>query len=265
VASTSGNFDGSPVTGINMSEQTATPQNDVCQECGCSLTPLPIPHTKRPCQKCGKATYFCEPGEKGGIVVRAGDQFTIPAGYIKVSLDPDQARGVLTRHGIPWFVQLLFSRGDVNSQDQVGLTLDNHIAEGEQVLKNSALLKAFDLEDEAQAAEVWKVVEQNKGKPEWWAAAVVALAREAKRSLEANDAPRTAWVMNKLATCRAMLLYHLELEQHVWRGYLAAHLRKVLTLWKANEENADEEFWQETMAANALIVKRQFFFPLSDN
>lgn len=243
-----------------MPEQTVTPQGGVCEECGCSLCPLSIPHTRRMCYKCGKATYVCERGEKGGIVVRTGDQFTIPEEYLRPSLDPE-AKSVLTRHGIPWIVQLLFSRGEVNSPEQIGLTLDSYIAEGEGVLRNSALLAHLDLDDETQGADVWKLLEQNQGKPEWWAGSVIVLAGEVKRSLQENDASRTAWLMSKLATYRAMVLFHRELEQHVWHGYTSAQLRNVLTLWKSHEENADEEFWQRTMAANALILSQLFSFP----
>lgn len=244
----------------NTPAQADLPEKDVCEECGCSLRPLPIPHTKRPCQKCEKVTYVCEAGEKGGIVVRPGDQFMIPAGYIKVSLDPSSS-GVLTQHGIPWLVQHLFSSGEVNSQDEVGKTLDEYAAEADQYLKSSQLLRRFDLSDEAHAAEVWSLLEQNRGKPEWWAACVSVLAREARRALEAGDAPRTAWVMSKIATCRAMLLFHRDLEQHVWRGYVAGRLRNVLGLWRANENNDDEEFWQRTMADNVFILSQLFSFP----
>lgn len=232
-----------------MSEHAALPQSDLCQECGCSLVPLAIPHTKRKCEKCGKDTYVCEAGKKGGIVIRAGDQFTIPAGFIKLSLDPNNA-SVLTRHGIPWFINFLFSRGEVGSQDKIGATLDSYIAEGEHVLKKSELLKQCNLEDDAQAPEVEKLLEQNQGKPEWWALTLAVLAGEAKRSLETTDTHRTAWVMSKLATCRAMLLFHQELEQHVWSGYSAAHLRHMLTLWKANERTPTKNFgnrrWHRT-------------------
>jgi len=248
------------VKGFKMPEQTALPQNAVCEECGCSLCPLSIPHCQRQCGKCGKPTYVCEPGDKGGIVVRSGDQFTIPAGFIKLSLDPNHT-GMMTRHGIPWFVQLLFASGEAESPDKIISTLDSYIAQGEQILKASELLKPFDLENEAQAAEGWKLLEKHQGTPEWWATSVIVLAQEAKKTIEANDARRTAWVMSKLATCRALLLFHTTLEQSVWRGYSTGQLRKVLTLWKTNEENADEEFWQQTMAANALMLSQLFSFP----
>ena len=43
---------------------------------------------------------------------------------------------------------------------------------------------------------------------------------------------------------------------------MSAHLRKLLMVWKANENNSEEEFWQKTMAENTLIISQLFSFPV---
>src|SRR5438874_510270 len=75
-----------------------------CDQCGRSLLPLDIPHVARACAECGKKVYLVEPGEEGGIQIRPGDEFTIPAGWLTMSLDPAKARGRFFRHGVTWYV-----------------------------------------------------------------------------------------------------------------------------------------------------------------
>jgi hypothetical protein len=41
-----------------------------------------------------------------------------------------------------------------------------------------------------------------------------------------------------------------------------ARLKKALTLWEANRDNADEEFWQQTLADNAFVLSQLFSFPV---
>jgi hypothetical protein len=39
-------------------------------------------------------------------------------------------------------------------------------------------------------------------------------------------------------------------------------LRNVLSIWKSNKDNDDEEFWQQTLANNAFVFSQVFSFPV---
>lgn len=243
--------------------ENSTAAETKCANCGCSIVPLRTPHVVRKCQECEKTTYVCEPGGNGGIQVRPGDVLTFPPGSILLSLDPNKASGKFSRVGVAWYVQnLLFFRGHVNAPEKFESTLDTYATDADQVLSTSDLLKHLNPQDEAQAREAVKIVTENQDKPEWWASCVTALAREVKRAIEANDARRAAWLTNWLDCCRSMLIYQEELERIIWPGYTARRLREILQIWKNNEGNASEEFWQRTIAENAVVISQLFSFPV---
>src|SRR5438093_8417430 len=91
-----------------MSEREAASAR-FCEQCGRRLRPLEVPHVERPCSECGRSVYLVEPDEAGGIRVRQGDKFTVPAGWLTMSLDPARSRGRFFRHGVTWYVTQLFT------------------------------------------------------------------------------------------------------------------------------------------------------------
>jgi hypothetical protein len=81
-----------------------------CDQCALSLIPLAVPHVARTCKTCRKTVHLVEQGEGGvGIKVRQGDSFTIPAGWLTLSLDLRKSPGRFARPGLTWFVQQLLT------------------------------------------------------------------------------------------------------------------------------------------------------------
>jgi hypothetical protein len=228
------------------------------------LVPLPTPHVKRQCEECGETVHVAEPGEGGrGVQVMAGDQFVIPAGYLRLSLDPSQATGTFFRGGVPWFVSMLYFQGfEPNTSDDLRPLLDQYRQEVDKVLENSSLLGALDLENPDDAGEAVELVRDQADKPEWWAMMMGAHVSLVKGYIEDGEAQKAAHAMGVLANARAMLIFLQSLEENVWRGYSLGGLRSVLEIWAANNNNADEEFWQATLAQNVVILSQVFSFPV---
>jgi hypothetical protein len=87
----------------------------------------------------------------------------------------------------------------------------------------------------------------------------VQLVRE---YIEAGDPRKAAHAMGILANARAMLIFLENLEETVWHGYTLGNLSRVLDIWEANKNNADEEFWQTTLTQNLVVLSQVFSVPV---
>lgn len=68
-----------------------------CSQCGRSIVPLNVPHLSAECADCGKTIHFVRTAPNGvGIQVEKGERFSIPAGFIQLSLDPRFARKAIS-------------------------------------------------------------------------------------------------------------------------------------------------------------------------
>jgi hypothetical protein len=234
-----------------------------CDQCGRSLTPLLTPHVKRQCEECGKTVYVAEPGEGGrGIVIKEGDQFVIPAGFIRMSLDPRKSTGKFFRPGINWFVRSLYFEGMPNTAEGLDSLLQQYEGQADKVLQDSSLLKDFDLENAEHGERVFELLKEKDHTPEWWAFVLGAHVHLVRDYIEAGDARKAAHAMGVLANARAMLIFLLDLEETVWRGYSLGNMRRVLEIWESSQSNADEEFWQTTLTQNSVVLSQVFSFPI---
>ena len=169
--------------------------------------------------------HLVEPGEGGvGIKVEAGDQFVIPAGFIRLSLDPAASSGRLYRPGVTWLVERFFFDGRPETPGDVISSLETHIKESEVIIESSSLLKHLDLSDPEQGKEAMEILERNSESKERLAVVVHEAATIAKEAIAENDAQRAAWALDALMRARSMLIFKQHLEDSVWRGYLASHV-----------------------------------------
>ncbi len=227
------------------------------------MVPLPIPHVKRECEECGEIVRVAEPGEGGrGIVIKEGDQFVIPAGFIRMSLDPSRATGRFFRPGINWFVRTLYFEGMPDTAEGLDSLLQQYEDQADAVLQNSPLLKDFDFEDPEDGEKVFEFLKEKDDTPEWWAFVLGSHVHLVRDYIEAGDARKAAHAMGVLANARAMLIFLENLEETVWRGYTLGNLRRVLEIWEANKDNADEEFWQTALTHNTVVLSQVFSFPV---
>jgi|SRR5215211_1974193 len=238
-------------------------QLNLCDQCGRSLPALPGPHVKRQCEECGETVYVAESGEGGrAIAHKEGDQFVIPAGFLRLSLDPRKSTGKFFRPGINWFVRSLYFEGMPRTAEELDSLLQQYKDQADKVLQESSLLKDFDLENVEHGERVFELLQEKDHTPEWWALVLGSHVHLVRDYIEAGDALKAAHAMGALANARAMLIFLLNLEEAVWRGYTLGGLRRVLEIWEINQSNADEEFWQTMLTQNSVVLSQVFSFPI---
>jgi hypothetical protein len=217
----------------------------------------------RKCGQCGRDMKIREPGKHGiGIEIRAGDQVVMPANWLTVSANPLKSSGHLTKHGLDWFMQLVFANALGRSDDLLAV-MDKLDDEYGEVLKNSPLLAGFNLEDPEQAEAVFDKLKANEKSPEWWLYIAGNYLSITKDAIEKGDARLAAWAMACAERYRALYLFKLNFEEVVWMGHSAKRLTDLLTLWDANKTNSDEEFWQIQFQSHSLALSQLFSVPVT--
>ena len=206
-----------------MADEAAQPR--FCDQCGISLVALNGFHVQRACETCGKDTFVAEPGEGGkGVLVRPGDTFRIPAGAIRISLDPAKATGVMFRPGVRWFVTRLLTADLPKSPDDVDAYVDRLKDRADELLESSELLSDLDLDDEGDAAKAIKRLEENKDTPEWWAFVMLVTSAGAKEAITDGDVRLAVQRATHMQAAFSMLTYHEHLEEQLWTGHRQTQL-----------------------------------------
>ena len=216
-----------------------------------------MPHVARDCDACGKTVHLAEPGEGGkGIRVRKGDRFNIPEGSLKISLDPALSSGKLGRHGLTWFVQMLLVGNEPpkTKEDLLSL-LDQWDAESDRLLESSYKLKGLDIHDEKDGDKIIELVQKDPHSPEFAALLAGLFAAETKRRLESGDVDEIALWAVRAATAWSMLVFHRDLEKHVWAGY--QHNTAIYGIAQASAQTSAE--------AEAISAVRPIFEKLNED
>lgn len=193
-----------------------------CGYCARSLVPLEAPHLSSDCTKCGRTAYYVRHDpETGGIKVEAGERFTIPAGFIQLSLEPN-SRGKLFRPGLPFLLKQFFLSAHPRSKADVPEFLKSLEAEADAILKASPLLKDLDLDNDSDAQKGWERIREKTDGREFHAASLGSFVKVSEEALEQNDALQAAWAAYMAGTVRGLTIVTEPLfEQTLWRGYLA--------------------------------------------
>ena len=234
---------------------------EICDRCQQSFVVLPIPCTKRKCQECGKMIYVCEPGEDGqGMMVRAGDRVVIPAGFLRLSLDPEQASAQFTREGISAFAKMLFFQYQRENFEEIELMFQDYENYAWKVIDQSSIWQNLDPAKEEDVIKFRDRVQQDK-KEELWAGEILKSAFDVKEILGEGASKKLAHEMSKLINFHAMLVFKQGMEETVWRGYVANQLTYLLNSLEKNEDNASEEFWQKLFIKTPLVLSQTFSFP----
>lgn len=188
--------------------------------------PLDVPHVSRTCADCGEIVHLAEPGEGGtGIKVEKGDTFTIPAGWLTMSLDPAKARGRFTRHGLNWFVEHMVLGAFPGDASGLESFLEELERRADQELKASPKLQGLDLDTEEGANRALQIVENDRSSVEWRAAALSVTASRALEVLRTQGGSDefAFWVARTMLQ-HVLLIFQSSLEPHVWAGYEQTNL-----------------------------------------
>jgi len=156
-----------------------------------------------------------------GIQVQKGERFTIPAGFIQISLDP-ASRGKLFRPGLSFLLKQFFvGNRPKEPSDFIAFTkvLND---DADIILKGSERLKGFDLENEDDAKAAIEKLKEDQESRDWHAMTMGALSQAVTEGIAKNDSLSAAWSGYMLGTVRGLTIVTEPLfEQTLWRGYLA--------------------------------------------
>jgi hypothetical protein len=222
------------------------------------------PYTVRACEACGRRLKVRELGKHGiGIEIRKGDEFVIPAGFINISANPLKSSGSLYRPGLAWFTEFIFANDITSSRNDFAPFLDKQLVQLDQYLRSSEMFKDIDFDDASQEQCVFDRAIANKGTGEWFAFVAANLIASVKESIDVNDAAAAAWAMATAERFRSLWIFKEHFEEVVWMGQSAKRLTDVLSLWKTNQTNGDEEFWQIKLQEASYVFSQLFSVPVT--
>lgn len=234
-----------------------------CDKCKDIIERTDIPHTIRVCEGCGRTLHVYEPGEGGkGMRVREGDRFVIPAGWMKLSLNPLKGAGNFTRAGLAWFAELIFLEDLPQTKGAMKEELEGLAELCYEALRTSPILSAYDIENPEHANAMIDILKDNRNSVEWWALLVNVYLSVVQDAMKQGDTERAIWAMACAERCRSMMVFKEYLEEVVWIGQSARRLIDVLQAWDSNQTNSDEQYWHELLTENSYILSQVFSVPV---
>jgi Domain of unknown function (DUF4263) len=241
------------------SDQASSP----CASCADVIERHDVPHVIRTCASCGREMHIYEPGAHGrGLVVRPGDRPTIPAGFLKLSLNPLKSSGHLTKAGIHMLAQTFFLSGLPRQEDGYLEFAANVEKEMDAIAAAFLTEKGFDLNDASHSDRISSLMQEDQTTKEYWAFSAGLFLNLAREAVAQGDARRAAWAAAYAERLRSMVVFKESLEEVVWMAYSARRLIDVLQIWDGHSQNSDEEFWQLTFNENSYVLSQVFAVPM---
>jgi len=193
-----------------------------CSQCGRSLVPLSVPHLSAECADCGKTVHFVRPAPDGaGIQIEKGERFTIPAGFIQISLDP-ASRGKLFRPGLSFLLKQLFVGDHPKQPSEMGSFTQGTKEYVDKLLTNSKRIAGLDLDQERDVKLAVERIKEDTDSQAFHAMTMGAFSQLVTESIDEKDPIKAAWSGYMLGTSRGLTIVTDPLfEQTLWRGYLA--------------------------------------------
>jgi len=196
-------------------------QPNFCSTCGVSLQPLPNLHVERACEQCGESIFVREAGEGGkGVKIHKGDKLHLPTGSISISLKP-KAGSHLFKPGVNWLVQQFFLDGAPNTYRELSSLFDRYDHVAEEKLKRSEKLSGLSLDNESDSEAIFEVLNKDKASWEWWAYLTGLYSSVGREAVQNNELEKAAYACFMAGKSHSMLVFIEELEELVWKGYLA--------------------------------------------
>lgn len=234
-----------------------------CPTCADVVERPDLVHVIRKCATCGREMRVHEPGPHGrGVQVREGDQVTIPAGFLRMSLNPLKASGHITRHGIHVLAQHFFLSG-LPRTDEGYLEFSTKVEQEMDAVASTVLAEAgLDFLNPEHAERITAKLQEDSTSKEYWAFSAGLFLNMAREAIANGQAARAAWASAYAERSRAMVVFKESLEEVVWMAYSVKRLADVLQIWDGHRTNTDEEFWQLTFNENSYVLSQVFAVPL---
>ena len=234
-----------------------------CQKCADIIERPDLPHVVRICEGCGRSLHIHETGKHGiGVQIHKGDQFVIPAGWLKFSLDPRKSSGQFYKGGLQWYAEQIHLDGLPNKKDNIEDEVIKLQQLNEEILNESVLLQGLNINNSEHGDKIFDILNNQKTSLEWWVYLAAMFYDWVLSSIENNDIKQAVWAMGCAERCRSMQVYKEHLEEVVWMGHSAKRVIDMLRIWDNNKLNEDEGFWQITLKQNAYAISQIFAVPL---
>lgn len=234
-----------------------------CARCENIIERSNIPHVVRTCESCGRVLRMRELGAHGkGIKIRRGDKFVIPAGWLKLSLNPLKSSGHLSKYGLQWFAKQIHLDDLPKKKEEIPDEIESLEKRCDEILKSSKLLEGLDIENPEHAERIIELLNGHQESLEWWAYISGTFLSVVRDAIEKNDIHQAIWAMGCAERCRSMMVFKEHLEEVIWMGQSAKRVVDILRTWDHNKQNSDEGFWQITFTENVYAISQVFAVPL---
>ncbi|MEF9966214.1 MAG: hypothetical protein RR779_17760 [Comamonas sp.] len=192
-----------------------------CPQCGKSTLPLPVPHLSAECKQCSRTVHFVRSGENGeGICIEAGERFSIPVGWLNLSLEPGP-QGKLYRSGLSFLLNQFFVGKTPVEKDITEFVVELE-EDFDSYIKRTEAAEGLDLSTEDGATELVARLEKDKQSRDWYIVAAAIFCGGIKHAIEEDNAQRAAWAGYMMGTWRGLsIVSEPVFEETLWRGYLA--------------------------------------------
>jgi hypothetical protein len=219
-------------------------------------------HVLRPCPGCGREIRLAESGKHGiGLKINKGDKIVAPP--LILSPNPLKGGGHFTRHGISWYAEQAFIGNLPRRKDDFPAAVSAMVESLEQELRASPLFTVVDFDDEDNVSAAIMKLKKEDNPVEWYLSNALIFAAIANDAIQGGDAGLASWAMAMSERFRSMLIFKQHFEEVVFVGNSAKRLIDVLQLWKANDKNSDEGFWQIKLQEASYVFSQLFSSPIT--
>jgi antiviral defense system Shedu protein SduA len=239
------------------------PESELCNDCGAELIEPKVVHMRRTGERCGRTTF--KTPSPDGLHIQAGDTPIIPAGAIRLSLDPREATGHFTEYGVSFFVRMLLQGKAAPKPDEIATSLQSLVEQGEDFLQHSRLLAHLDPESHDGSKIAFERLEKQKETREWLAMLISSFASIALRGIDTADPALAAWGAQQAMVAHSAFVFEGNLKDLVWRGYVnfgVDQISEALQFWEAQKNNPDEEFWHQALRERPFLMNQLLASPV---
>jgi hypothetical protein len=234
-----------------------------CSVCKDIVERTDTTHVIRKCTGCGREMHILESGEHGkGIMIRGGDRFVIPGGWLKLSLNPLKSTGRLARPGLDMLAGQLFLEGLHGKEETFAEAAAELERQTDQIVNAFPPLAGLDVNNPNDRENILSLMLAHTSTKEYWAFWTGQFLAMARVSREEGEINRAMWAMACAERFRSMMIFKTALEEVVWMGHSAKRVIDILGIWDAHKDNNDEEFWQITFNENSYVLSQVFAVPL---
>lgn len=204
---------------IDAKEAGALPER-FCPHCAASTVPLNVPHLHKQCDQCHRTKYFVRKNESDGISVEPGEKFTIPEGWIKLSLQP-APNGRLFRPGLRFLLEKIFTNY-VSSLEDFRDNVSRLEDEYDKFLTATEFGKNLDPQNGDHVKQMFEEFAKDKQSLEWYRLITAMHAGYIKEHADDEKFAEAAWRGYLLGVFQSLAIVTEPIfEETLWRGYLA--------------------------------------------